>query len=63
MNEFSNQIAVRVALARSALASARAQGQDYLVTVREGELESLAHLAATHDLTIDLTGLEQREPA
>lgn len=64
MDEFTAQIGARVAAARASLATARADGDDYLVSVREGELDSLARLASSHGLTlIDLTALEQRESA
>ena len=42
MDELKNQISERVQAARTSLETARAAGQDYVVGVREGELESLA---------------------
>jgi len=65
MDELKNQITERVQAARTSLESARAAGEDYLVDVREGELESLARLAAANDLDVadDVTALEQRESA
>ena len=65
MDELKNQITARVTAARISLVSARAAGDDYLVSIREGELESLARLAEANDLDVvaDLTALEQRESA
>ncbi|MEO7745437.1 MAG: hypothetical protein ABIV05_04345 [Actinomycetota bacterium] len=64
MDEFTQQISARVAAARQALQQALADGDDYLVAVREGELDSLTRLADSNDVTlIDLTELEQRKPA
>lgn len=53
MSDFSTEIRLRVDAARRSLADARAEGDDYLVEVRLGELESLARIAADHHLTID----------
>jgi len=66
VDEFTNQIIVRIRAARAALAVARAAGDDYLAGVREGELDSLNRLAATHDVTLSevtLSDLERRESA
>ena len=64
MDEFTQQISARVSAARQALKQALADGDDYLVGVREGELDSLTRLADSNGVTlIDLTELEQREPA
>ena len=64
MDEFTHQISARVSAARRALQQALADGDDYLVGVREGELDSLARLAESNGVTVvDLTELEQREPA
>ncbi len=64
MDEFTQQLSARVSETRRALQQALADGDDYLVGVREGELDSLTRLAASNDVTlVDLTGLEQREPA
>ena len=64
MDEFTQQISARVSAARLALQQALADGDDYLVGVREGELDSLARLAESNGVTVvDLTELEQREPA
>ena len=58
MSEFASEISERVAQARASLAEAEATGDDYLVRIRVGELESLARLAADHDLTVP--GLEDQ---
>lgn len=64
MDEFTQQISARVSAAHLALQQALADGDDYLVGVREGELDSLARLAESNGVTVvDLTELEQREPA
>lgn len=52
MSEFAEEVADRVRQARASLAEAEATGDDYLVGVRTGELESLARLAADHDLDV-----------
>ncbi len=52
MYELRSQIQERVRAARTSLVEARAAGDDYLATVREGELDALARVAAEHDLTI-----------
>ena len=64
MDEFTQQISARVSAARQALEQAHADGDDYLVGIREGELDSLARLADSNGVTLlDLTELEQRKPA
>ena len=64
MDEFTQQISARVSAARLALEQALADGDDYLVGVREGELDSLTRLADSNGVTlIDLTELERRKPA
>ena len=64
MDEFTQQISARVSAARRALELAHADGDDYLVGIREGELDSLARLADSNGVTLlDLTELEQRKPA
>ncbi len=52
MTELSAQIRERVVEARTSLDEARESGDDYLATVREAELDSLARLAGEHELTI-----------
>ncbi|MGN6634367.1 MAG: hypothetical protein ACTHJ6_02735 [Oryzihumus sp.] len=52
MTEFHAEIRERVQEALESLEAARRSGDDYLVGVRVGELESLAHLAAEHGLHV-----------
>jgi hypothetical protein len=49
MSEFAHEIAARMDTARRSLDEARADGDDYLIQVRLGEIESLERLAADHD--------------
>lgn len=58
MSEFAIEVSERVQRARASLAEAEATGDDYLVRVRVGELESLARIAADHDVTVP--GLEEQ---
>lgn len=57
MSEFGTEIAARVARTTRSLVVARAEQDDYLVSVLYGELESLARLAAEHD--IEVPGLRE----
>ena len=52
MSEFASNVNERVREAKSALDHARAEGDDYLVGVHTGELESLARLAEEHDVPL-----------
>jgi hypothetical protein len=52
MSEFASEVSERVEQARLSLAEAEASGDDYLVGVRVGELESLARIAADHDVEV-----------
>ncbi len=52
MNEFANEMTERVAQASTSLAEAQRTGDDYLVEVRLGELESLARVAQDHGLEL-----------
>lgn len=52
MSEFASNVNERVREARSALDHARAEGDDYLVGVHTGQLESLARLAEENDLPL-----------
>ena len=52
MTEFHSEISERAAHAVQSLQDAKASGDDYLVSVREAELEGLARLAAEHGLRI-----------
>ena len=49
MSEFTQEIETRMATARRSLEEARLEGDDYLIQVRLGEIESLERLAADHD--------------
>jgi len=57
MADFIIKIRARTAAARKALASAVADGDDYLTEVLLGELESLARIAADHGIELD--GVEE----
>ena len=52
MTEFHTEITERATRARQSLRTAQEAGDDYLASVREAELESLARLAADHGLRI-----------
>jgi len=54
MGNFVAELRRRAASATDSLAAARAAGDDYLVSVRLGELSELHRLAADHG--VDLTG-------
>jgi hypothetical protein len=49
LSEFAHEIETRLATARRSLDEARVDGDDYLIQVRLGEIESLERLAAEHD--------------
>lgn len=53
MTQFGAELRSRVAAARTAMASAQDIGDDYLVEVLAGELESLSRLAAEHQVALD----------
>lgn len=57
MSEFASNVNERVREARTALDGARSEGDDYLVSVHTGELESLARLAKEHDVPLEDVGL------
>lgn len=57
MSEFANEMTDRVEAARTSLTDAAASGDDYLVDVRIGELESLARAAAENG--VEVPGLEE----
>ena len=57
MSEFRSEISNRIAEARGDLSQAAAAGDDYLVEVSLGQLESLARIAVEHNLPID--GVEE----
>ena len=52
MTEFHSEITQRAARAAQSLRTAQESGDDYLASVREAELESLARLADEHGLRI-----------
>lgn len=49
MTEFLQEIQARMETARRSLDEARTDGDDYLMQVRTGEIESLERLAAEHE--------------
>jgi hypothetical protein len=57
VSDFRREISNRIAQTRGELSRAEQIGDDYLVEVRLGELESLARIAAEHDVTVD--GVEE----
>ena len=50
MSEFSQSIETRMETARRSLDEARTDGDDYLIQIRLGEIESLERLASEHDV-------------
>jgi hypothetical protein len=52
MTEFHTEITQRATRAVQSLRTAQESGDDYLASVREAELESLARLAHEHGLSI-----------
>ncbi len=48
MSEFQREIQARLEAAEESLAQARRDGDDYLIQVRLGELDSLQRLLAEH---------------
>ena len=57
MTDFNTEIRQRAAETQRSLREARAAGDDYLVEVHLGEMESLARIAAEHHVTLD--GVEE----
>ncbi len=49
MTEFLQEVAERIAAARRSLDQAQQDGDDYLIQVRTGEIESLQRLLDQHD--------------
>lgn len=49
MTEFRQEIVTRMETARRSLDEARTDGDDYLMQVRLGEIESLERLASEYD--------------
>lgn len=52
MTEFHTEITERASRAVQSLQTAQESGDDYLASVREAELETLARLATEHGLRI-----------
>jgi hypothetical protein len=48
LSEFQQEIETRMETARQSLQQARVEGDDYLIQVRLGEIESLERLATEH---------------
>ena len=57
MSEFRSEISSRIDRVKGDLAQGAADGDDYLVEVSLGELESLARIAMEHDVPVD--GLDE----
>ena len=57
MSDFTTELRQRVAEAQQALAEARECGDDYLVQLSLGQIESFARLAAENHVTLD--GVEE----
>ena len=57
MSEFRSEISSRIDRVKGNLAKGAADGDDYLVEVSLGELESLARIAVEHDVPVD--GVEE----
>jgi hypothetical protein len=53
VSDFRREISNRIAQTRGQLSRAEESGDDYLVEVHLGELESLARIAAEHDVSVD----------
>lgn len=49
MTEFLQEIQARMEIARQSLDQAQRDGDDYLIQIRSGELESLERLARSQD--------------
>ncbi len=53
MSEFRSEISSRVRQVQAELEHAAAEGDDHLVQVSLGQLESLARIAAEHEVPLD----------
>jgi hypothetical protein len=53
VSDFRHEISNRIAQTRGELSRAEESGDDYLVEVHLGALESLARIAADHDVPVD----------
>jgi hypothetical protein len=49
LSEFQHEIETRIETARQSLREARLEGDDYLIQVRLGEIESLERLVADYE--------------
>lgn len=58
MSEFAQEMSGRVSRAIASLHEARSTGDEYLATVRLGELESLSRLAQDHGLDLPQVAAE-----
>jgi hypothetical protein len=56
VSDFRREISNRIALTRGELSHAEEIGDDYLVEVRLGELESLERIAADHGVAVEGVG-------
>jgi len=57
VSQFHHELSARIAQTQDDLADAREAGDEYLVGVRLGELESLARVAAEHG--VQIAGVEE----
>ncbi len=53
VDEFRSEISGRIDRIKGELARGVAEGDDYLVGISLGELESLARIAVEHDISVD----------
>ncbi|HST82459.1 MAG TPA: hypothetical protein VLL08_12055 [Kineosporiaceae bacterium] len=53
MDDFSRELRLRVTEAQQSLAEARESGDDYLVQLSLGQIESLARLATDNQVRVD----------
>jgi hypothetical protein len=53
MSDFTTELRLRVVEAQQSLAEARETGDDYLVQLSLGQIESLARLASDNQISVD----------
>jgi hypothetical protein len=53
MSDFTTELRLRVVEAQQSLAEARETGDDYLVQLSLGQMESLARLASDNQISVD----------
>jgi hypothetical protein len=53
MSDFTTELRLRVVEAQQSLAEARETGDDYLVQLSLGQIESLARLASDNQINVD----------